>query len=92
MAVLNRGEAGDKTVLAYPELQKILKFFCEFKVLPFEEEAQNRFVDLRQQRVRIGTMDLRIASLALTTRALLLSRNLRNFRQVPGLSVEDWTR
>ena len=36
-------------------------------------------------------MDLRIASIAFVTGATLLSRNLRNFRQVPGLAVEDWT-
>ena len=33
----------------------------------------------------------RIASIALVTQATLLSRNLRHFRRVPGLTVEDWT-
>ena len=69
-----------------------MTFFGEIKVLPFDKDAQNRFTDLRKNRVRIGTMDLRIASIALTTGSLLLSRNLRDFRQVPGLTVEDWTR
>ena len=36
-------------------------------------------------------MDLRIASIALVTDSILLSRNLRDFRQVPVLSVRDWT-
>jgi tRNA(fMet)-specific endonuclease VapC len=36
-------------------------------------------------------MDLRIASIALVTQATLLSRNLRHFRRVPGLTVQDWT-
>lgn len=36
-------------------------------------------------------MDLRIASIALASAATLLSRNLRDFRQIRGLSVEDWT-
>jgi hypothetical protein len=34
----------------------------------------------------------RIASIALVTESTLLSRNLRDFRQVPDLSVEDWTK
>ena len=32
-----------------------------------------------------------MAVLALVTDSLLLSRNLKDFRQVPGLHVEDWT-
>jgi len=45
---------------------------------------------LRRAKVRIGTMDLKIASIALVHDALLLSANLRDFRQVPGLEVENW--
>jgi len=48
------------------------------------------FERLRQQRVRIGTMDLKIAAIALEHNALGLSGNLRDFQQVPGLDVEDW--
>ena len=40
--------------------------------------------------MRIGTQDLRIASVALSIDAVVLSRNLRDFRQVPGLRVENW--
>lgn len=45
---------------------------------------------MRAERVRIGTMDLRIASIVLAHHATLLSRNLRDFRLVPGLRVENW--
>ena len=44
-----------------------------------------------QQRVRIATMDLRIASIALSQGLTLLTRNARDFSKVPGLVVEDWT-
>jgi len=36
-------------------------------------------------------MDLRIAATAMANDFTLLSRNLVDFRQVPGLRVEDWT-
>lgn len=53
--------------------------------------AAEQFHELRRARVRIGTMDLRIAAIALVNDATLLSRNLADFRRVPGLRVEDWT-
>ncbi|MBI4606286.1 MAG: type II toxin-antitoxin system VapC family toxin [Planctomycetes bacterium] len=61
-------------------------------MLSFDDAAQERFEELRKRKVRIATLDLRIASIALATGSTLLSRNLRDFRQVPGLIVEDWTR
>ena len=42
-------------------------------------------------KIRIGTMDLRIAAITFAHDALLLSKNLTDFRKVPGLHVEDWT-
>ena len=40
---------------------------------------------------REQALDLRIASIAIVTNSTLLSRNLRDFRRVPGLTAEDWT-
>jgi tRNA(fMet)-specific endonuclease VapC len=59
-------------------------------VLSWDTAAADISQDLRRQRIRIGTMDLKIASIVLAHNATLLSRNLRDFHQVPGLRVEDW--
>ena len=67
------------------------RFFRKMNVASFTNEAQTKFVSLRKLKIRIPTLDLRIASVALVTDSLLLSRNLKDFRQVPGLNVEDWT-
>ena len=49
------------------------------------------FDGLVAKRVRIATMDLRIASIALSQGLTLLTRNARDFSKVPGLAIEDWT-
>ena len=35
-------------------------------------------------------MDLKIAAVTIANNAILLSRNLRDFQQIPELKVEDW--
>jgi len=49
------------------------------------------FRKLQASRVRIGTMDLRIAAIAIANDATLLTRNLSDFGKVPGLRAEDWS-
>ena len=41
--------------------------------------------------IRIGTMDLKIAAIVLAHDATLLTKNLSDFRKVPGSKVADWT-
>ena len=59
-------------------------------MISFSEDAASTFRGLRQQGVRIGALDLKIASIALEHGATLLSAKARDFDQVPGLRVEDW--
>ena len=91
MAVLNEARDAEEIVQAYAKLDEARRGFQRMNVLLFAEAAQQCFTSLRKQCRRLGTLDLRIAAIALTTDSTLLSRNLRDFRQVPGLRVEDWT-
>jgi tRNA(fMet)-specific endonuclease VapC len=91
LAYLQRARKPPQVILAYAKLEALWRSFLKMNVLSFTAEAQARFDQLRRQCPRLKTMDLRIASVALTAEATLLSRNLRDFRQVPGLNVEDWT-
>jgi len=60
-------------------------------VLAFDDAVSAVFDRLVAQRVRIATMDLRIASIALSQGLTLLTRNKQDFAKVPGLAIEDWT-
>ena len=90
-AYLNRARKGSQVVLAYEKLEAIWRSFLKMNVLSFGADAQQCFENLRRQCPRLQTMDLRIASIALMTQATLLSRNLRDFKRVPGLATEDWS-
>ena len=90
LGLINRYSDAYRQVAYYDRLIGLIAFFAEWSVLRFDQQAANRFQQLRQQRVRIGTMDLKIASIALVHSATLLSSNWRDFQHVPGLHVEDW--
>jgi tRNA(fMet)-specific endonuclease VapC len=61
-------------------------------VVLIDARAAAEFDALRQHKKlkKIGRGDLLIAAIALANRATLVSRNLKDFRQVPGLQVENW--
>jgi tRNA(fMet)-specific endonuclease VapC len=80
----------DRLLVHYDLFLNGLLTLAKWRFLPWTQAAQDTFDMLHFQRVRIGTMDLRIASLALTHETLLLSRNLVDFQKVPGLRVENW--
>ena len=63
-------------------------------LLPFGvEEARAAALvraQLEQAGTPIGPMDTLIAASALAHRGTLVTRNVREFGRVPGLSVQDW--
>jgi tRNA(fMet)-specific endonuclease VapC len=91
LAYLNRSRKPEQVVTAYAKLEKIWRSFLKMNVLSFDDSAQIKFGELRRACPRLQTMDLRIASIAKVTEATVLTRNLRDFRQVPDLNVADWT-
>jgi tRNA(fMet)-specific endonuclease VapC len=76
---------------AYRRLHRQLDNYCRIPIPVFDGPAAATFQQLRRTRLRMGTMDLKIAAIVLSREATLLSRNLADFGQVPGLQVEDWT-
>lgn len=59
--------------------------------MDFDEQAQTVFQRLHAQRMRIGTLDLRIAAIALSREATLVTRNRQDFAGIPALNIEDWS-
>jgi tRNA(fMet)-specific endonuclease VapC len=92
MAWLARARSLKVEIEAYHRLRQQLRNYCAFAVLEFDELAAVEFQHLRNSKLRIGTMDLKIAATVLVHKATLLSRNLADFSKIPGLRVEDWTK
>jgi len=92
MAYIARGKSIAQQLVAYQRLRRHLENYRQIPVLDFDKAAANVFQQLQRARIRIGTMDLKIAAIVLSRGATLLSRNLVDFTKVPRLNVEDWTK
>jgi tRNA(fMet)-specific endonuclease VapC len=90
MAFIRRIPDPQRQIRGYASLQQLFRFFATWDVLPWDEAAVDKFESLKRAKVRIGTMDLTIASIAMANEAMLLTRNLPDFKKVPGLSIADW--
>jgi tRNA(fMet)-specific endonuclease VapC len=91
MAYMARAKTLVDEIEAYGRLKIHLRNYRNIVVLDFDEHAAIEYQRLRRSKVRIGTKDLKIAAIVLANNSMLLSRNLSDFRKVPGLKVEDWT-
>ena len=90
LAVIHRLRDVHRQLPAYARLGRLFDVLGNWEIVPFDERAADRFAALRRRRVRIGAMDLKIASIALVNDALLVTANLRDFSLVPGLRCENW--
>ncbi|PZU97043.1 MAG: nucleic acid-binding protein [Pseudanabaena sp.] len=87
----SQASQSSRLLLAYAEFEKSLDFFQTIQRVSFDINAYHQFEILRHQFRRLGTRDLRIAAIALSINATVVTRNAKDFRQVPNLSIEDWT-
>lgn len=81
----------DELILSYERLKVTFRMFSSLNVLEYGIAADIRFREFRKAGIRIGTQDLRIASIALSSNGVLVTRNRRDFEKVPGLSFQDWS-
>jgi tRNA(fMet)-specific endonuclease VapC len=91
LAMIRRAPTPERLIATYASLHRAVTYFAQVNILDYTEDAAGYFVTLRAQRIRIGTQDLRIAAIALAVDGIVVTRNRRDFRQVPGLLVEDWS-
>ena len=91
LAYVARARTLGQQVEAYRRLRRHLDVYRTAKLLDFDGQAATEFHRLQRARLRIGTMDLRIAAIALVHDARLLTRNAVDFGKATNLRMEDWT-
>ncbi len=91
LRLIRRAKSKEHQVTAYRSLRVALDYFASVRLLDFDAAAAERFEELRKRKLRVGTRDLRIGATVLAVDGVLLTRNRRDFGQLPDLAIEDWT-
>lgn len=91
LAQIRKAQKPEGRVVAYYWFEQTLQFLQSFKVLGYGHQAEAYFQSFLSQKLRIGTQDLKIAAIAISQDATLLTRNRQDFDRVPGLMLEDWS-
>lgn len=83
---------GEQLLRAQFWLHQSEQLLSRYSVVSFDENSAAELDRLRaiKKLKKIGRADLLIASVVLANRAVLVTRNLKHFRQIPGLKVENW--
>jgi len=71
--------------------EKILPFLDNFKILQFDKQSSKIFAKskakLKKQGNIIADMDLMIASIAISNKAILFTNNLKHFKRIEELEI-----
>ena len=77
----------------YFSLAQNVSSFAQFEILPYPVVAIARFEQLKRMKLGVRAFDLRIAAIVLEhSGGILVTRNTRDFKVIPGLNIEDWSK
>jgi len=87
-------EAGAALHHGDEERQRVIRICEQFEIVYPDERFAPVYgatlAELKRQRVTVATMDLLIGVQALVDNDTVITRNLRHFRKIPNLQVEDY--
>ena len=91
LASIRKAQSEAEAARAFNRLRETFDFFNSIPVLTYEEDAVAEYQRLSTQKLRVGTQDLRIAAIALSHSATVVTRNIGDFGRVQGLLIADWS-
>lgn len=87
VATVSELELFSLPTITYEESAKINVLLPTFSLIPLDSHMARRAAELRR-RYRLKTADSIIAATALFTNSTLLTRNVRDFKRISGLSLQ----
>jgi len=91
LASIRKAKTPDRLEFAFDKLLEAVRSLASFELVSFTRPAIDEFRQLVSLKLNVRHNDLRIAAIALSAGAVVVTRNLRDFRRVPGLACEDWS-
>lgn len=74
------------------DLRRVDTFLALLNILPFDDAAAQTYAEMvRQVGVRRRGFDRLIGAQAMASAMVLVTRNEKDFADIPGLTVEDWS-
>lgn len=79
-----------------PEQNQIAlsQFAAPLEIMPYDDEAAQRYGDLRvgleKQGTPIGSLDMLIAAHAIALNSVLITNNEKEFFRIPNLKIDNW--
>lgn len=89
---IRKSPTGPAYVDAYRLLREAIEDLQKLTILDFDFAAEAIDQSLRKQKPQFPTQDRRIAAIALANHCILVTRNQRDFGQIAGLTLQDWTK
>lgn len=75
-------------------LARVQKFLSAFEIVPFDSHCAEFYArtsaDLERRGTPIGPSDLFIAATVMAHSHVLVTNNVKEFRRIPGLQIENW--
>jgi tRNA(fMet)-specific endonuclease VapC len=92
---INDAKDTQDLVRLYGKLNHTIALCKRVPVADFDQAAGDRYQQILIETPALSKKrlqkDMRIATIALSIGAIIVTRNYRGFSQVPGLLLEDWT-
>jgi tRNA(fMet)-specific endonuclease VapC len=77
-------------------IETVEKFLEPFEIVSFDDMATHTYAELRnnmeQSGELIGPNDLIIASIVKFHEGILVTNNVKEFKRIKGLKIEDWVK